>query len=148
MKILVVEDFRLMALMLQKNLAQLGYRDVYLVGSTEEAMNRLKIQQFDLFIVDWMLPGASGVEFVRWLRSLTHYQRVPILMVTGNDTYDEVVEALDAGADGYLLKPVRPEMLAAKLNGLIDEESPDDRGQAEPVDPKPDQAEPLQPEPS
>lgn len=132
MKILVVEDFRLTALILKKNLVQLGYRDVCLVGSTEEAMKRLKIWQFDLFIVDWMLPGASGVEFVRWLRSMTPYQHVPILMVTGNDTYDEVVEALEAGADDYLLKPVRQEVLEAKLKGLLGKKSSDNPDAAEP----------------
>ena len=126
MKILLVEDFRLMGLMLKNNLAQLGYRDVCLVGSAEEAVQHLKIQQFDLFFVDWMLPGASGVEFVRWLRSMAPYQHTPILMATSNDTYDEVVEALEAGADDYLLKPVRQEMLAAKLKRLLGEEPSED----------------------
>ncbi len=148
MKILVVEDFRLMALMLKKNLANLGYRDVCLVGSTEEAVKHLKIQQFDLFIVDWVLPGASGVEFVRWLRSMALYQHVPILMATGNDAYDEVMEALEAGADDYLLKPVRQEMLEAKLKSLVDEKSSDDPDEAEPVGPEANQAEPSPPEPS
>ena len=140
MKMLIVEDFRLMALMLKKNLANLGYRDVCLVGSAEEAVKRLKIQQFDLFIVDWMLPGASGVEFVRWLRSMAPYQHIPILMATGNDTYEEVVEALEAGADDYLLKPVRQEMLEAKLKSLLGEKSSDDPDQTEPVEPKPSRA--------
>ena len=130
MKVIVVEDARLMALVLQRHLHRLGHLDVVIVESAEEALDRLKEDGFGLMIVDWSLPGMSGVELVKELRAGEKYRNLRVIMVTGHDERDSVVEALQAGVDAYLIKPVRYETLEEKLRQLlgitIREADPDD----------------------
>ena len=119
MKILIIEDFRLVALMLQRALKGMGYPSVFIAQSTEEAVSLLTHHRFDLLIIDWMLPGVSGVSLIKQLRSWKHYAHTPMLMVTGNDRYENVMEALQAGATDYLVKPIKPLRLAEKLKNLL-----------------------------
>ncbi len=119
MKIIVVEDARLMALVLQRHLHRLGHQDVVIVESAEEALDRLKEDGFGLMIVDWSLPGMNGVDLVRELRAGEKYRNLPIIMVTGHSERESVVEALQAGVDEYLVKPVRYETLEEKLRQLL-----------------------------
>ena len=132
MKILVVEDARLMALVLQRHLYRLGHQDVVIVESAEEALENLKNDGFGLMIVDWSLPGMSGVELVKELRAGEKYRHLPIIMVTGHSERESVVEALQAGVNEYLVKPVHYETLAEKLKQLlgisIREAGPEDAG--------------------
>ena len=130
MKILVLEDARLMALVLQRHLYRLGHQDVAIVESAEEALEHLKAHKVDLLIVDWSLPGMSGLDLVRELRAGEMYRHLPIIMVTGHSEREEVVEALQAGVNEYLVKPVGYEVLEEKLQRLmgirIREAGPDD----------------------
>ena len=118
MKILVVEDVRLIALALQRHLHRLGYQDVVIVESAEEALENLKENGFGLMLVDWSLPGMSGVELVKELRAGEKYRHLPI-MVTGHSKREAVVEALQAGVDDYLVKPVYYKTLEKKLRQLL-----------------------------
>ena len=132
MKILVVEDARLMALVLQRHLHRLNHQDVVIVESAEEALEALEENSFGLMIVDWSLPGMTGVDLVKELRAGEKYRNLPIIMVTGHSERESVVEALQAGVDEYLVKPVHFETLAEKLKQLlgisIREAGPDDAG--------------------
>ena len=129
MKILVVEDARLMALALRRHLHRLGHQDVVIVESAKEALERLKKNGFGLMIVDWSLPGISGVELVKELRVGAKYRNLPIIMM-GQSEREAVVEALQAGVNEYVVKPVRYETLEEKIRQLlgitIREAGPDD----------------------
>lgn len=119
MKILVVEDARLMALVLQRHLQRLGHPEVVIVESAEEALKHLQHFEVSLLIVDWSLPGMSGIDLVKELRAGDKYRHLPIIMVTGHSEREEVVEALQAGVDEYLVKPVHFEVLEGKIRHLL-----------------------------
>lgn len=119
MKILVVEDARLMTLVVRRHLHRLGYQDVAIVGSAEDALEALKAQTFGLMVLDWDLPGMSGLDLVKELRAGERYRYLPIIMVTGNSEQEDVVRALQAGVDAYLVKPFRYDVLQEKLKQLL-----------------------------
>ncbi len=116
MRILVVEDDALVADAICRGLGEAGFA-VDHVGSAERAEAALGMENFDLAIVDIGLPGADGLSLVRRMRGVG--QTLPILILTARDGLADRVDALDLGADDYLVKPfVLPE-LAARSRALI-----------------------------
>ncbi len=89
------------------------------VASAEEGWALLKENKYDLLAVDWMLPGASGVELARRLRSQSDLGDLAILMVTARAEAADIVEGLEAGADDYLSKPFEPAVLTARVRALL-----------------------------
>lgn len=81
-------------------------------------MHELHRESFDLLVVDWMMPEISGYELLRWLRG-TLNQRVPVIFVTARDAEADIVAALEAGADDYMVKPVRATELVARANAIF-----------------------------
>ncbi len=120
LKVHVVEDeFEIRELM-ALHLSRQGYH-VTESGSSEEAMEKMKSQKFDLLILDWMLPGMSGVEFLDRLKSLKVNPR--ILMVTAKSEPQDIVFGLEKGADDYLTKPFDPSVFLARVKVLLRRES-------------------------
>lgn len=105
MHILILEDNRVTARIVARCLEQKGYKNVTMRAQSEEAFSEIFENQYDLLIVDWMLPGMDGTEFVRHIRIHPQYQDVPIIMLTGKDWDDDVNKAFAAGVDAYVLKP-------------------------------------------
>ena len=118
MRILVVEDQEKLARSIKKGLEQKGYA-VDTLHEGGAGMRRLEFnhQDYDLVILDVMLPGMSGIEIAKSARSkgIT----LPIIMLTAKDTLENKVEGLDAGADDYLVKPFAFEELVARLRALL-----------------------------
>ena len=75
-------------------------------------------ESFDLFILDWQVPDVSGTEVLQWLRNNVS-RRVPILFVTVRDSEQDIVFALEHGADDYMVKPVRRQELLARVHALL-----------------------------
>jgi two-component system chemotaxis response regulator CheY len=97
---------------------ELGY-DVHTALSAEEAVSFLEMHEPpDLFFVDWIMPGMSGVEFVAWLRAQKRTQATPVLMVTAQRDLAQIVEALKSGANEYIMKPFSKEAVEEKLKIL------------------------------
>jgi two-component system phosphate regulon response regulator PhoB len=121
--ILVVEDEAAIAELLRYNLAAEGYRAT--VSATgEEAEMLLDEERFDLVLLDWMLPGLSGIELCRRLRRRDSTRNVPILMLTARGEESDRVRGLATGADDYLVKPFSvPEMLA-RVKALLRRAAP------------------------
>ena len=110
MRILVVEDENKVARALKQGLERELY-DVAVAESGEEGFFRASQEQFDLVLLDVMLPGRDGMEILKALRSAG--SRVPVLMLTARDAVEDRVSGLDVGADDYLVKPFAfPELLA------------------------------------
>ncbi len=86
-------------------------------ASVAELQRALKGERFDLFIIDWRLPAVSGLAFVPQLRRQLGWE-VPVLMITAARSEQDVVAALDAGADDFLPKPLRPDELRARVQAL------------------------------
>jgi len=110
--ILIVEDEADLTVMLRYNLEAEGYR-VAAVESGDEASLRLREETPDLILLDWMLPGLSGIELCRRWRTKEETARIPIIMMTARGEEEERVRGLATGADDYVVKPFSvPELLA------------------------------------
>lgn len=115
MRILLVEDDQKAARLLARGLQEEGY-DVTVAHSAENADTQA-LQSFQLFILDWMLPGRDGITFCRDLRASGI--RTPILMLTARDAVYDRIAGLDTGADDYLTKPFVFDELLARVRALL-----------------------------
>src|ERR1043166_8134833 len=109
MQILVVDDSSTMRRILVKTLERLGYPGSIEAAGGREALDLLEASSVDLVVVDWNMPGMSGLELVRAIRSKPSAQDLPILMVTGNAGSEDVVRAVRSGITGYIVKPFSSE---------------------------------------
>lgn len=114
MRTLVVEDSSSMRALLTELLAEREY-DVTAVESAEEALKAHHQQPFDLMLVDWTLPGISGLDLCRLVRSRAGGEDVVILVITGRNRPEDLNAVLDAGASDYLAKPIDPDILRTRL---------------------------------
>lgn len=115
MKILLIEDNGVVATVLRRVLANLGYDDVMWADDGGRAVKYLEAHVYDLVIVDWMLPTLSGVTLVKWIRASDRHAHSQIIMATAKDTPSDVMEAVSAGVDDYMVKPIRPDVIEEKL---------------------------------
>ncbi|MCK0197998.1 phosphate regulon transcriptional regulator PhoB [Ancylobacter sp. 6x-1] len=122
--ILIVEDEEPLTLLLRYNLESEGYA-VESVGRGDEAETRLRESVPDLVILDWMLPGLSGIELCRRLRARPETERMPVLMLTARGEETERVRGLATGADDYVVKPFSVPELVARVRALLRRAKPD-----------------------
>ena len=116
MRILVVEDDKKVASFLEKGLREEGY-SVDVAHDGPAGLMRARVYDYDLLVLDVMLPGMSGLEIIRDLRA--REKTVPALMLTARDAREDVVLGLDAGADDYLAKPFGFDELLARIRALL-----------------------------
>ncbi len=115
MRALVVDDSAVIRTVLTRILAGLGF-DVVAAGNGKEALVKLgAMERPDLALVDWNMPEMNGYEFICAVRAEDRWRDLPIMMVTTETEMDQVVRALSAGANEYLMKPFTPEMVQEKL---------------------------------
>lgn len=117
-KVLIVEDENEIRDLIALHLKREGLQ-VDAVGSAEEGLALLEKNQYTLLALDWMLPGASGVEMTRRLRKEADRSDLAILMITARAEATDIVEGLEAGADDYLSKPFEPSVLLARVRALL-----------------------------
>ncbi len=116
MRALVIDDSRATRLILRNTLKELGFDDIHDAANGEEALRELEnMEQPDLMLVDWNMPQMNGYEFVCAVRQKGEYAQVPLMMVTTETEMEQVVKALEAGANEYVMKPFTKEMIAEKL---------------------------------
>jgi two-component system phosphate regulon response regulator PhoB len=123
-RILIVEDEEALTLLLRYNLEAAGY-DIETVARGDEADLRLRESIPDLVILDWMLPGVSGIELCRRLRSRPETRQLPIVMLTARGEESERVRGLSTGADDYVVKPFSVPELLARVAALLRRASPE-----------------------
>jgi two-component system, OmpR family, phosphate regulon response regulator PhoB len=122
--ILVVEDDAALAELLRYNLKDGGY-SVTMASSGEDAEVALAEDRFDLLVLDWMLPGVSGIELCRRLRAQPETKSLPVLMLTARGEEADRVRGLSTGADDYVVKPFSIAELMARVKALLRRASPD-----------------------
>ncbi|MBK8007284.1 MAG: phosphate regulon transcriptional regulator PhoB [Rhizobiales bacterium] len=123
-KVLVVEDEEALAVLLRYNLESEGY-DVETVDRGDEAEIRLKENLPDIIVLDWMLPGLSGIELCRRLRARSETERLPVLMLTARSEEAERVRGLATGADDYMVKPFSVPEFVARVRALLRRANPE-----------------------
>ena len=118
MHALVVDDSDVIRKILTAYLQKLGFMVTVAING-REALDRLKaMDRADIALVDWNMPEMDGISFVRALRADDGYAALPVMMVTTNSEMSQVSEALDAGANEYIMKPFTADMLREKLELL------------------------------
>lgn len=115
--IAILEDDADVGDILKRWLEQEGH-DVQIFASGKKLVARARREKFDLFLVDWVVPELSGLDVVKWLRNDKGSQ-APVLFVTVRSAEADVITALNAGADDFLVKPVRKGELIARVNALM-----------------------------
>ncbi|EJF90259.1 phosphate regulon transcriptional regulator PhoB [Bartonella tamiae] len=122
--ITVVEDEEALITLLRYNLENEGYF-VRTIGDGEDADYELKENIPDLLILDWMLPGLSGIELCRRLRTRPATKKLPIIMLTARGEEDERIRGLNVGADDFIVKPFSMPELLARIHALLRRANPD-----------------------
>jgi two-component system, OmpR family, phosphate regulon response regulator PhoB len=124
--ILVVEDDEALLMMLRYNLEKLGY-EVGVAEDGSHALERVASRRPDLMVLDWMLPGLSGLDVCRRLRDQDVTRTLPIIMLTARAGEADNIRGLDIGADDYVTKPCSIEALQARIRALLRRAPPPDR---------------------
>jgi two-component system chemotaxis response regulator CheY len=118
MRALVIDDSRTVRAIIGKILREVGL-EVVEAANGREGLDRLREPPgAELVLVDWNMPEMNGLEFIRAVRAERQYDPVRIMMVTTETEQEQVVRALDAGADEYVMKPFTRDILVAKLSLL------------------------------
>ena len=125
--VLVVEDEPQIQELVAVNLEHFGHR-VRRASTAEEAEAAIRAALPDVVVLDWMLPGESGLSFARRLRADARTRDVPILMLTARAMEQDKISGLEAGADDYLTKPFSPKELAARIKAVLRRRAPQRSG--------------------
>lgn len=121
--ILVVEDEPAIQELIAVNLSFAGHK-VLRAFDTEQAQTLIRAELPDLILLDWMLPGASGITLAKQLRGEERTRHVPVIMLTAKGAENDKIEGLEAGADDYITKPFSPKELMARIKAVLRRRAP------------------------
>jgi two-component system chemotaxis response regulator CheY len=119
LKILAVDDSPTMRRIIINTLKRAGFSDVVEATDGKDALAKMKVEDFNFIITDWNMPEMDGLSFVTNLRSNDEYDKLPILMVTTRSVKDDIIEAMKAGVNSYIVKPFTPDTLREKINQIL-----------------------------
>ncbi len=118
-RILVVDDMSTMRRIIRTILNQLGYSNIEEAENGKQALAKLKSEKFDFVITDWNMPEMDGLSLVKEIRNDPDLKHLPVLMVTAEAKKENVIEALKAGVNNYIVKPFTPEVLKEKMEKIF-----------------------------
>lgn len=119
MRILVVDDFLTMRRIVINLLRQLGFANVVEAADGRQAWEKVQMEKFDLIISDWNMPNMTGIEFLRQVRTGEKTKDIPFIMVTAEGKKENVIAAVQAGVNNYIVKPFNAATLKEKLSKVI-----------------------------
>ncbi len=119
LKFLVVDDSATMRRIVINALRGIGYSEVVEAGDGKDALAKLMTDKIDFVITDWNMPNMSGLEFTKAVRAEADFQNIPILMVTTRGIKQDIVEALQARVNNYVIKPFTPAVLKEKIEQVL-----------------------------
>ena len=119
MKFLVVDDFSTMRRIIKNLLHDLGYQNVTEADDGQTALPMLQAGNFDFLITDWNMPGMPGLDLIKAVRADTKLAKMPVLMLTAEAKREQIIEAAQAGVNGYVIKPFTAETLKEKLDKIL-----------------------------
>ena len=118
-RFLVVDDFSTMRRIVRNLLKELGFTNVQEAEDGVEALNKLRGAEFDFVVSDWNMPNMTGIELLRNIRADAKLKHLPVLMVTAEAKKENIIEAAQAGASGYVVKPFTAATLDEKLKKIF-----------------------------
>ena len=120
MKFLVVDDYSTMRRIVKNLLHDLGYAQVQEADDGNTALPMLKAGSFDFLITDWNMPGMPGLELLKAVRADDKLAKLPVLMLTAEAKREQIVEAAQAGVNGYVIKPFTAATLKEKIDKILE----------------------------
>ena len=120
MKILIVDDFSTMRRIIKNLLRDLGFTNTQEADDGVTALPMLQSGSFDFLVTDWNMPGMQGIDLLKAVRSDDKLKDLPVLMVTAESKRDQIVEAAQAGVNGYVVKPFTAGTLEEKINKIFE----------------------------
>lgn len=118
-RFLVVDDFSTMRRIVRNLLKELGFVNVQEAEDGVEALSKLRSVEFDFVVSDWNMPNMTGIELLRAIRADDKLKHLPVLMVTAEAKRENIIEAAQAGASGYVVKPFTAATLDEKLKKIF-----------------------------
>ena len=120
MKILVVDDFSTMRRIVKNLLKDLGFKNISEADDGSTALPMLKKGDFDFLVTDWNMPGMDGLTLLKKVRADEELSSIPVLMVTAEAKRDQIIEAAQAGVNGYVVKPFNKATLKTKIEKIFE----------------------------
>lgn len=118
-KFLVVDDFSTMRRIVRNLLKELGFTDVQEAEDGVDALAKLRAGDFEFVVSDWNMPNMTGIDLLRNIRADAKLKHLPVLMVTAEAKKENIIEAAQAGASGYVVKPFTAATLDEKLKKIF-----------------------------
>lgn len=119
MKFLVVDDSPTMRRIVINALKTFGYSEFIEAGDGQEALAKLASEPVDFVITDWNMPVMNGLDLTKTIRSTPNLSHLPILMVTTRGLKQDIIEALKAKVNNYVVKPFTPQVLKEKIDAVL-----------------------------
>jgi two-component system chemotaxis response regulator CheY len=119
MKFLVVDDFSTMRRIIKNLLIDLGYQNVTEADDGATALPMLQAGSFDFLITDWNMPGMPGLDLLKAVRADARLAKMPVLMLTAEAKREQIIEAAQAGVNGYVIKPFTAVTLKEKIDKIL-----------------------------
>ena len=119
MKILVVDDFSTMRRIIKNLLRDLGFNNTSEADDGQTALPMLQASSFDFLVTDWNMPGMTGIELLKAVRADPKLSSMPVLMVTAEQKREQIIEAAQAGVNGYIVKPFTAALLKEKISSVL-----------------------------
>lgn len=119
MKVLVVDDFATMRRIIKNILKQTGFTNILEAEDGKSALKMLQNDKFDLILCDWNMPEMQGIELLTRMKSDEQLKGIPFVMVTAEAQKENIIEAVKAGVNSYIVKPFTAEIVEQKLKKLF-----------------------------
>jgi two-component system chemotaxis response regulator CheY len=119
LKVLIVDDFATMRRILKNILKQIGLKNISEADNGKAALKELKNEKFDLILCDWNMPEMPGIELLNQIRSDDQLKDIPFVMVTAESKKENILEAVKAGVNSYIVKPFTAETINEKLKKVF-----------------------------
>lgn len=120
MKILIVDDFSTMRRIIKNLLRDLGFSNTHEADDGQTALPMLKNGDFHFLVTDWNMPGMTGIDLLKAVRADEKLRSLPVLMVTAEAKRDQIIEAAQAGVNGYVVKPFTAQALKEKIEKIFE----------------------------
>jgi len=119
-KILIVDDFSTMRRIIKNLLRDLGFTNTADADDGNTALPMLQSGKYDFLVTDWNMPGMSGIDLLKAVRADPNLAHLPVLMVTAEQKREQIVEAAQAGVNGYIVKPFTAVTLKEKIDKIFE----------------------------